>query len=186
MLLPGKNNLAPEGDGLAFTIGGDPPCISWERDPVAMSADDALALENGGEENRKPGPEPRARKAAEEWLSGLLEGVEVPADQIKEEAAAAGLNYRTVQRAADALGVIREKNGFSKAWQWRFPKPGRVADELEVTGSQGNKNLSTCHLVEFDAKTAVLQCQDPEEDKSSDLVALDMRDKHNGRERGKL
>ncbi len=67
LLLPGKNNLGPEGGGLAFTICGEPPAIVWERDPVAMNADDALAAENDGG-NRRPGPEPEARNQAVEWL----------------------------------------------------------------------------------------------------------------------
>jgi hypothetical protein len=130
LLLPGKNNLAREGDGLAFTIAGDPPAILWEREPVQMSADDALAIENdGGTEDAKPGPEPRARLAAEDWLRQLLAAGDVSAAKVKAEAKAAGMNYRTVQRAADALGVIREKNTFDGGWQWRFPKPGTTVNE---------------------------------------------------------
>jgi hypothetical protein len=45
LLLPGKNNLSAEGSGLAFTISGDPATIVWEREPLTMCADDALALE---------------------------------------------------------------------------------------------------------------------------------------------
>ncbi|MGD0463428.1 MAG: AAA family ATPase [Tepidisphaeraceae bacterium] len=130
LLLPGKNNLAREGNGLAFTIAGDPPAIAWERDPVQMSADDALAIENDDrKEDAKPGPEPQARKAAEDWLRKLLATGEVPAAKVKAEAKAAGMIYRTVQRAAVALGVIHEKNSFDGGWQWRFPKPGTVASD---------------------------------------------------------
>jgi len=130
LLLPGKNNLAREGDGLAFTVAGDPPAIVWGREPVQMSADDALAIENdGGNEEAKPGPEPRARLAAEDWLRKLLATGEVPAAKVKGEAKAAGMSFRTVQRAADELGVIREKNTFDGGWQWRFPKPGTSTNE---------------------------------------------------------
>ncbi|HRQ74695.1 MAG TPA: AAA family ATPase [Phycisphaerales bacterium] len=48
LLLSGKNNLAPEGTGLAFDIGGIPAAISWESSPVTMCADDALAAESEG------------------------------------------------------------------------------------------------------------------------------------------
>jgi putative DNA primase/helicase len=130
LLLPGKNNLAREGNGLAFTIAGDPPALVWEHDPVQMSADDALAIENnGGIEDAKPGPEPQARRAAEDWLRQFLATGEVLAAKVKAEAKAAGMNYRTVQRAADALGVIHEKNSLDGGWQWRFPKPGTVASD---------------------------------------------------------
>ncbi len=126
LLLPGKNNLAREGDGLAFTIGGEPPCISWERDPVRMNADEGLAAENAV---NKPGPEPEARSQAADWLLALLGDGEIAAAVVKSEAANAGLSYRTVQRAADTLGVIREKNAFSGGWQWRLPRPADEGDK---------------------------------------------------------
>ena len=47
LLLPGKNNLAEQQQGLAFAISGEPASVHWERDPVDMSADEALARENG-------------------------------------------------------------------------------------------------------------------------------------------
>ena len=99
LLLPGKNNLSAEGDGLAFTIGGDPAAISWEHAPVQMSANEALVAENDGSaEKSRPGPEPEARKAAEDWLNQMLAGGEMAVSKVKEESAAAGLAWRTVQR----------------------------------------------------------------------------------------
>jgi hypothetical protein len=44
LLLAGKSNLAAEQPGLAFTLDGEPARVCYERDPVAMNADDALAL----------------------------------------------------------------------------------------------------------------------------------------------
>jgi hypothetical protein len=45
---------------------------------------------------------------------------------VRQEAESAGLSWAAVHRAADALGVIREKNGFTGGWQWRFPKTGNT------------------------------------------------------------
>jgi putative DNA primase/helicase len=42
LLLPGKNNLADAHSGLAFRIGGIPPRIEWEPDPIGMHADDVI------------------------------------------------------------------------------------------------------------------------------------------------
>ena len=36
LLLPGKNNLAPKSNGLAFTIAGDPASIVWESEPLKV------------------------------------------------------------------------------------------------------------------------------------------------------
>ncbi len=84
MLLPGKNNLAREGDGLAFSIIGEPPRIAWERDPVAMSADDALAVESQSREH-KPGPDAEAFDAASDWLrSALVDGPRLAKDLLDE------------------------------------------------------------------------------------------------------
>jgi RecA-family ATPase len=69
LLLPGKNNLAIEGGGLAFTITGAPPALAWERDPVSMSADEALAVENDDKADSESGPEPEARNQAADWLA---------------------------------------------------------------------------------------------------------------------
>ena len=50
-----------------------------------MSADDALAVENGNEK-KKPGPEPKARDKAVEWLEDLLRDGPMATARIKEEA----------------------------------------------------------------------------------------------------
>ncbi len=126
LLLPGKNNLAPEGGGLAFSIAGDPPAISWERDPVKMTADDALATENGNEK-QKPGPEPQARNQAAEWLQDLLRDGPMASAKIKEEAQDAGYVWRTVHRAKDELGIKPYREQFGGAWMWKLPPtaPGK-------------------------------------------------------------
>jgi hypothetical protein len=140
LLLPGKANLSRDGHGLAFSIVGDPPAISWERDAVRMSADEAAQVEHGG---GTPGPEPEARNAAAEWLGELLACGPVPSGDLKEpapgsvraSAKAADLKWATVRCAADSLGVRRERCRFSGVWTWRLPKPGnQVAQEDEQAG----------------------------------------------------
>jgi hypothetical protein len=131
LLLPGKNNLAPEGNGLAFTIAGDPPTIAWERDPVAMTADDALASENDTEK-KKPGPEPRARDRAVEWLRDLLKDGPLASAKIQQEGKEAGYSPRTLHRAKDELGIKPCREQFGGAWIWRMPS--------DVSGED-----TTCH-----------------------------------------
>lgn len=129
LLLPGKNNLAPEGGGLAFAIFGDPPAISWERDPVAMTADDALATENANEK-KKPGPEPKARNQAVEWLQDLLRSGPMLVATIRDEAGKAGYAWRTVQRAASDMGVKPYREKFGGAWTWRIPTEHAGQDSM--------------------------------------------------------
>jgi len=131
LLLPGKNNLAPEGHGLAFTIFGDPPALAWERDPVAMSADDALAAETASGK-KKPGPEPKARDKASEWLRDLLKDGPTPVAQIRDEAKEAGFAWRTVQRAKDELGIKPYREQFGGAWTWSLPPEAVCQDSGEA------------------------------------------------------
>jgi putative DNA primase/helicase len=127
LLLLAKSNIAADEGGLAYSIING--VVVWEPEPVLMSADDALAVENGnGSESAKPGPQPQARQAAEDWLAGVLAGGAVEVVKLKAEAADAGMGWRTVHRAGDELGVIREKNEFNGGWQWRLPRPGTGQD----------------------------------------------------------
>jgi hypothetical protein len=126
LLLPGKNNLAREGDGLAFTIAGEPASIQWETDPVTMSADDALAKENAGS---RRGPEPKALAAATDWLKDeLADLAEHPVEMLEKAAKAADHSWRTVQRASKGLGVLKHRASFGGGYVWRLPKPGMPDD----------------------------------------------------------
>jgi RecA-family ATPase len=134
LLLPGKNNLAPEGHGLAFTIGGQPAALSWEREPVQMNADDALQMENQDEKGR-PGPDRETRNCAIEWLRDLLAAGSMAASEVRREAQEAGHAWRTVQRAKDELGIKPYRDQFGGAWIWRLPLPEAVPC------SRGDKEL---------------------------------------------
>ncbi len=172
LLLPGKNNLAKEGHGLAFTIGGEPAAIAWEREPVTMNADDALAIANDGGSESRPGPEPEARAAATKWLADFLGDGEVTAATVKAKSVAAGLAWRTVQRAADTLGVIREKNAYNGGWQWRLPRPGPQDANPSCHGPPDTNNLASWHLGKNQRKTDDSACQVIEDAKLPDLGIL--------------
>jgi len=152
LLLPGKTNLSREGDGLAFTIAGEPATVTWERGTLHMNADDALA---GEAEAARPGPEPEARNAAAEWLRQVLAGGPVPSGDLQNPAPGtlrrmakeADFRWATVRRAADALGVRREKNRVTHTWQWQLPVSRNLvaqdvaqvcfSEQLEPAGTAG-------------------------------------------------
>jgi hypothetical protein len=128
LLLAGKCNLAAAADGLAFEIAGNPPSIQWERDPVKMSADEALAKESSG---GRRGPDPKALAAATDWMKTVLADLaEHPVEKLKELAKAAGHNWRTVERARKALGALWQRESFGGRYVWRLPKPGSPPAEL--------------------------------------------------------
>jgi putative DNA primase/helicase len=163
LLLPGKNNLAHEGGGLAFTICGEPAAIVWEHDLVTMTADDALATENSPEPKR-PGPKPAARDKAAEWLQDMLKNGPMEAGKIKEEAVAAGYAWRTVQRAKDDLGIIPHRHQFGGTWIWRLPVGGACQD-VRRQDPENVENLASWHHSDGNdengvfGKPDVLSCQ---------------------------
>uniref|UniRef100_A0A7C2K246 AAA family ATPase n=1 Tax=Schlesneria paludicola TaxID=360056 RepID=A0A7C2K246_9PLAN len=120
LLLPGKNNLAHKGNGLAFSIIGEPPRIDWEHDPVGMDADDALAAETQSRE--KPGPEAEAHDAATVWLRGALTAGPRPAKELKDEwENGQGGSERTLKRAKKSLDVEAYRPDVPGPWWWRLP-----------------------------------------------------------------
>ncbi len=123
LFLPGKNNLAAEPDGLAFTIFGEPASVHWEKDPVAMTADDAMDRErqsNDGEQN--------ATQEAVEWLRGTLEKGKRLAKEVKDLARRDGIAVRTIERAAGQLKVERGRDGFLGPWVWSLPAEDESSD----------------------------------------------------------
>jgi hypothetical protein len=118
LLLGGKSNLGPECDGLAFSIGGDPPAVIWERGGVPMRADDALALENAA---GKRGPAGAKQEAAETWLRAFLADGPRLAEECFAQAAGVGIKEGTLKRAKDAAGIVAKKRGLQGHWLWSLP-----------------------------------------------------------------
>lgn len=115
LLLSGKNNLAPEGTGLAFDIGGIPPAIQWEPGPVNMRADDALAAESQGEGDGG------ALAEATDFLRAELAHGRKTGTEVKAAAKSAGISTRTLERARARLGVVAAPDGYRGPWTWGLP-----------------------------------------------------------------
>ncbi|QEL20406.1 AAA family ATPase [Limnoglobus roseus] len=133
LLLPGKNNLAKERDGLAFRLEGDPTTVVFEDGPVTLSADDALANEaRSHAEKRKPGPRADARMKAAQWLGEQLASGPKTPRELEEAAEKIGLGLRTLQRAAEDMGVERNKT-YAGGWLWKLPTSGGTAATVHDT-----------------------------------------------------
>lgn len=115
LLLSGKNNLAPEGTGLAFDIGGIPPAIQWEPGPVNLRADDALAAESEG------GGDGGALAEATDFLRAELAHGRKTGTEVKAAAKSAGISTRTLDRARARLGVTAAPDGYRGPWTWGLP-----------------------------------------------------------------
>lgn len=122
LLLPIKNNLGADVSGVSYRIAetvveglGGVPYVTWDVDPVTVSADEALAPASGGESTVAD---------ATEFLTELLRDGPVPVKEIKTEASAAGITWRTIERAKSDMEIIAERhNGQRRGegyWAWRF------------------------------------------------------------------
>jgi hypothetical protein len=121
LLLPMKNNLAPDVGGLAFTIEShaatNEPTIHWFPDPDAASVDSIVG-------NARPRGRPdHEREDAMDWLKSRLASGPAPAIDVLEEADAHGINKLTLRRAFRTLRGEAVKTGFGSIgqWQWRLP-----------------------------------------------------------------
>lgn len=131
LLLPIKNNIAPDTGGLAYRIeplGVDGcPALAWEPDPVSISADDALAGD------RDDGGGRTERDDAADWLRDLLAHGPRPARDLERDARDAGYSIATVRRAKAASGVVSRKPAFGGPWEWVLPaqdaQPPKVRTE---------------------------------------------------------
>lgn len=118
LLLPIKNNIAPDTGGLAFRIeplGVDGcPVVEWEPDPVNVSADEALSSDRDSDERTE-------RDDAAEWLADLLAHGPRAARDVERDARDAGYSISTVRRAKAVLGVVSRKPAFGGPWEWTLP-----------------------------------------------------------------
>jgi hypothetical protein len=123
LLLPVKNNLTADTNGLAYTIESRGPgrtaVVCWSEDTLDMSADDALTRPALARDESL-----RERSQAEAWLREFLAGGPQPASEVRNAAAAHGFSYATLRRAFRDVGgeAIREGNqGLKPRWVWRLP-----------------------------------------------------------------
>ena len=138
LLLPGKNNLAKDCGGLAFTIQGEPiSAVHWEKDPVLMSADDAVAEEAG----QKRGPSADALEDAKVLLRDELKdspkriGYD-KSDTNKAEpgtiwaaALEAAVSWSTLRRAKETLMVRARKQQVTGRSVWELPAEKQGAQQ---------------------------------------------------------
>lgn len=127
LLLPVKNNLGSDVQGLAFSLepsASNPSMavISWERDPVMLSADSALSL---------PGDDGERSTLDEacHWLRDLLADGSLPARDVKRRATEDGISPRTLDRAKAQLKIKAHKEGGRGGrWVWAREAPPQVEE----------------------------------------------------------
>jgi hypothetical protein len=122
--LHAKNNLARTPQGLAFRLE---QClindcvvasrVVWDPEPVAITANEALAADATGNETRT------AKADAIEFLKAVLASAPVPAAEVNRMAREHGLTSKVVRSARESLGVTIERDGFGPGSKslWALP-----------------------------------------------------------------
>jgi hypothetical protein len=142
LILHAKNNLVSAPQGLAFRlqqkIVGDPgngivaSRVEWERDPVTITADAAIAA-GSGTEGRS------AREEAMDFLKQALAQGPVDVTEINKQADALGISERTLKRARSDLGVrARRSGGLGSEGEWVLLLPWAPGDNVIHFPNTGN------------------------------------------------
>jgi putative DNA primase/helicase len=120
LFLPLKNNLAPDRIGYAFRIenqivadGIGTSAIAWDRDPVTITAEEALAA-----------AAKRAPSAAIDFLQQALSDGPMDQTECVRLGKEAGYTEKILRTAREKLGVQPKKEGFGKTGKWVWELPG--------------------------------------------------------------
>ncbi len=126
LLVQGKNNLG-DAQALAFRIqtsfgpaNTTVPRIEWEPEPVSITADEALAPEDSGEERSE-------LERVSEWLVAELESGPVQSKELFRAAKESDISAKALYRARKRLGARIRKDSTRGPWIWELGRLGEVA-----------------------------------------------------------
>ncbi len=127
ILARSKSNIGPDEGGFEYCLEQSEPLPDIQASYVAWGASVAgTARELLTDPEEQDDGEVSAKDAAIEFLQEVLGDDVVPMKSIEAEAKEAGIAWRTVRRAADALGV-KSRKGEGGKWYWSLPKVANMA-----------------------------------------------------------
>jgi putative DNA primase/helicase len=121
-----KSNIGPDDGGFEYDLsqaelkthpGIFASSVLW-GEAVEGAARELLATAEMGGEDGEGGTLADAKR----FLADLLSGGPRKAGEVFRDADGAGYSKRSIQRAADKLGVDRRKEGMRGGWVWALPK----------------------------------------------------------------
>jgi putative DNA primase/helicase len=153
LFIPSKMNIAALGEGIGYRIvqalhtidDQEILCssISWDSEPVNLSADQALAALQDGEGGA-------LEREAREFLQDYLRDRTVPAKVVEEEAKGRGISSATLRRARKHLVLAKKSAEKDGPWEWSLLT---TPDHNKREGAQGAQESHTTereHLPEID------------------------------------
>jgi len=131
VLTPLKNNLGDDRTGFAFSVeavtlpsGIATSRVVFEREPVAVTADDLLRCQAKSPEDRG------AEADAVEFLADMLRDGPRRSKEVEKEARAAGHSLRTLDRARHTLGVKAKR--IEGIWKMSLPESKDAKDAKDA------------------------------------------------------
>lgn len=125
VLMRAKSNIGPDDGGFAYALEREEVAPDVEGQRVRwLEALEGTARELLAEAEAEPENDDGTSVAgADGFLRGLLADGPQSAKSIKADADGAGYAWRTVQRAAERIGVERRKEGMRGGWVWALVDP---------------------------------------------------------------
>lgn len=135
ILARSKSNIGPDDGGFQYHLeqvevkafpGIEAARIAWGK---SVDGNASVLLTDPNESNAADDEEETsARDSAEDFLKELLKDGPAPTKHVEAEAKAAGISWRTVRRASDALSVKKKKS--NGGWYWSLPEISNLSKQL--------------------------------------------------------
>jgi hypothetical protein len=137
-----KFNIGPPPKALSFEVDvedievvGEVPLLVVDEELMAF---DAMRLFSKDKDDKsgKVGRPPDKRAAAAEWLTTYLAeaGEPVKGSTVQEDAKQYGMSIKTLRRAADDMGVVKDPPGGGRNCTWDLPED--VKDLMGLTPAE--------------------------------------------------
>lgn len=146
VLVPLKNNIGDDKTGFAYRITGatvasgiETSLVTFDETLIYLKPEDVLGAGSGSMSSDRGA----AKNEAKEFLTAALANGPLHSADLKREAEAAGIAWRTIERAKGDLGVRSQKGARQGGgWVWSLPEghdKGRQdrQDRHSPSGRQG-------------------------------------------------
>lgn len=153
LFLRAKSNIGPDDGGFEYDLHQGEACpgifnssVLW-GEAVEGAARELLATADASGDDGEGGTLADAKR----FLADLLADGPLRAGDVFRDADGAGYSKRSIQRAADKIGVERHKEGMRGGWVWKLPPKMPTSPEDAVDA----RHKSLAPLAPSDASSSV-------------------------------
>lgn len=140
ILARGKSNIGPDDGGFEYSIAQVEALPGIQASRIEWGAAVQGTARELLREPEDETEEANAQDAASAFLREVLGDDVVPVKAVEAEGKAAGLAWRTIRRASDALGVVKRR-GAENRWYWSLPKLSKPRNLSNLSNVSSLDNL---------------------------------------------